>query len=72
MHVVILLFLHETDEIIIPDVMVGFSLDFFFLTFSSSSSSVRRLPAAASGQDSAQHGDGESWRRLDGAGRVSR
>lgn len=32
--------------------------------------SVRRLSAAASGQDPAQHGDGEGRRRLDGAGRV--
>lgn len=38
---------------------------FYFFT-----SSVRRLSAAASGEDFAQHGDGESRRRLDGSGRV--
>lgn len=32
--------------------------------------SVRRLSAAASGQDPAQHCDGEGRRRLDGTGRV--
>lgn len=34
------------------------------------SPSVRRLSAAASGEDPAQHGDGESRRWLDGSGRV--
>lgn len=53
----------------------NFSLSSSFLFVSSSfilsfTSSVRRLSAAASGEDSAQHCDGESRRWLDGSGRV--
>lgn len=43
MHVVILLFLHETDEIIIPDVMVGFSFNFLLLLLQFGDSQQLRL-----------------------------
>lgn len=55
-----------------------FHLIFYFVLLSSVSCflplfficSVRRLSAAASGEDFAQHGDGEGRRWLDGSGRV--
>lgn len=40
---VILLFLHETDEIIIPDVMVGFSFNFLLLLLQFGDSQQLRL-----------------------------
>jgi len=35
-------------------------------------SAVRRVTEAPPGENIAQHGDGSSWRRMGGTGRVSR